>query len=317
LGKYVKNSNNFNGDIRSMVDDKNILVKTFKKYLELNYSNEKTRELYFKESKHFLNRVEKLSGKEPTKFTQEILDGYVIFLNSKRNPNPFYKGFVMAFRDCFDPEDEYGKRKFAFKLAKNKSRDASTTYDEYGWLTKENVTKLIEKTSTYISLTLQLFFETGLRKMELIGLDLNNKENVIDLEKRRIKGVGKGNKEFVVHFSEQAAQRLEVWMTECQDPNRPFMIFKKKGDPYKNQDYEYWYRLKKEANALGIKLQSGDNIFPHSIRHSLGRYLRRDKDWDIAQVAKKLRHSDPKTTMRYSSATQEEIEAKEDKEVFE
>ena len=281
----------------------------------MNYSNDKTKELYLGQAKNFLNKIENSNGNEPTEVTQDMIDEYVIFINSQRNTNPFYRGFIRAFHECFNKEDINGNDTLKLKKKKDRSREA-VVLNEYDWLPQETIQALIDKTSTFMSLTIQLFFETGLRKMELIGLNLNEKSQVLDLEKRRIIGVGKGNKEFIAHFSKQAADRLEIWLQECQDPKRPFMMFKSSGDPYKSQDYQYWYQLKKESNALGIKLPNGENIHPHSFRHSLGRYLRRDKKWDIEQVAKKLRHEDPKTTMRYSGATQEEIESKEDSEVF-
>lgn len=296
------------------MDSKNVLIAKFIKYLNMSYSNKKTKELYISQCLKFLNQIENQTGVEPTSITQDMFDNYAIFLNSKRNINPFYKGFIMAFRECFDPEDGFGRRTFAFRISKDKSREA-VNLNEYDWLPQETIQELIDKTSTYISLTIQLFFETGLRKMELINLDLNDKSQGLDLEKRRITGVGKGNKEFVAHFSKQSADRLSIWLQECQDPKRPFMLFKKTGAPYKSQDYQYWYILKREADILGIKLSNGDSIHPHSFRHSLGRYLRREKKWDIPQIAKKLRHSDIKTTNIYSGATQEEIESKDD-EVF-
>lgn len=250
-----------------MVDDKNVLVKEFKKYLDLNYSNEKTRELYLKEAKRFLNKIAIRDGKEPTKVNQNMIDTYVIFINSKRNINPFYKGYVRAWVECFDPEGEDLK----LKLKKNRSREAKDL-DEYDWLEKEAVDEIIAKTPPYISITVQIMFWTGLRKMEVLNADLSKKQNneigikVIDFEKRRFIGLGKGNKEFSVHFPENLSERLQVWLTECQDPLRPFTMYKRNGDEFKNVDKQYWYMLKKEVNKLNIKLANGNNIHPHCIQ---------------------------------------------------
>ena len=124
-----------------MVDDNNILIKKFVSYLNLNYSNQKTKDLYLSEAKRFLNKIEERDGKEPIEVTQNIIDTYIMFINSKRVPNPFYKGYIRAFHECFDPEGELLK----LKLKKNRSREA-VTLNEYDWLPEETVRELINKT---------------------------------------------------------------------------------------------------------------------------------------------------------------------------
>ena len=294
-----------------MVMNDNPLLKKFERYLALNYSNEKTKELYFKHAKFFLNKHETKTGVEPTEITQDILDDYTIYLNSKRNTNPFYYGFIRAFHESCDPDGN-----LKFKSNKNRSREAKGR-DEYDWLPAEEIQRIIDEAGTFISLTTEIFFETGLRKMELIGLDTTNKENSINFEKRQIKGIGKGNKMFIAAISRKTVERIKVWIeTEAVDPSRPFMIFKSNGEPYKNQDYEYWNKLKRECDKLGVKLANGKSIHPHAIRHAICRHLRREKGWQIEEIAKFARHEDPKVTMIYSGATQEEVQKKLEEDLF-
>ena len=297
-----------------MISKTNVLVKTFEHYLNLTYSNKKTKELYLSQVKKFLTQIGE-NGSEPTEFTQEILDTYVIYLNSKNNTNPFYKGVCRAMFDCFNQEDKDGRDTLRLKKKQNKSREVKLL-NEYDWVTKEQVQELIDKTSTYMSLTIQMFWETALRKMELINLNLNTKEWGLDLKKREIWGIGKGGKAFRQSFSKQMADRLKIWLEECQDPTRPFIIFKETGEPYKSQDHQYWYRLKRESDATGIKLPNGESVHAHSIRHGICRWLRQEKKWQIEEIMKFARHSDPKTTAIYSHATFEEVKKKLDKEVF-
>ena len=293
-----------------MTNENNPMLVKFERYLALNYSNEKTKTLYFKHAKFFLNKYDIAHGIESIELTQDMLDDYTIYLNSKRNTNPFYYGFIRAFHDSCDPDGE-----LKFKTNKNRSRE-SKGRDEYDWLDEPEVRRLINESETYISLTVEILFETGLRKMELIGLDLNNREHSIDLEKRIIKGVGKGNKVFTSPISIKTTGRLREWLATCSDPKRPFMLFKSGGDPYKNQDYVFWFKLKKESDKLGIKLASGKSLHPHALRHSVLRWLRREKGWQIEELAKFGRHEDPKTTMIYSGATAEEVEKKLKEDVF-
>ena len=158
-----------------MVSDKNPLIEKFARFLAMNYSNNKTRELYIKASRKFLNDIEIKRGEEPLELTQDMLDDYAIHLNSMRKVNPFYKGFINAFRDCFDPD-----KSLKLSIRKDRSREAIVV-DEYDFLNEDDVRTLINNCSEYMSVTLSLYFETGLRKMELLGLDLNKPEWDLDL----------------------------------------------------------------------------------------------------------------------------------------
>lgn len=304
------------------MSEKNPILKQFNKYLLMNYSNKKTRELYFSRAKWLLAQIEKQTNKEPTKITQDMFDFYMVYLRQLTKPNSFYYGFISAWRNCFDPEDAYGKRTFGFKVVKDKSR-RSVIRDEYDWLEKESVDKIIAEANTYISLTTQLFFETGLREMELLNTDLSPKPTddigikSVDLKKRRISGIGKGNKEFSLPISKSSAERLEVWLTDCKDPYKPFMLYRKSsGNPFKNLAKAYWYRLRKETDRLGIRLANGKKVHPHAYRHTILRWLRREKKWQIEELAKFGRHENINTTKIYSGATIEEVEKKLNEEVF-
>jgi len=298
-----------------MVDNKNNLIIAFTKYLAMNYSNDKTRSLYLSRSKYFLNKIEEETGIEPTEVTQDMIDNEVIKLNSNKRKNPFYKGFLRAFHEAFNKQDENGNDTLKLRIKRDRSREAKILH-EYDWITKEQIQELIDKGSTYISLTTQMFWETALRLNELIGLDLNNKECKLDLTRREICGIGKGNKDFKQNFSKEMAGRLEIWLQECTDPTRPFMMFKTSGEPFKNQSYQYWYLLKREANTLGIKTASGKNVHPHCYRHSRMLWLRREKGWSTEELMKYGRHSNPSTTTIYSGATSEEITKKLNDEIF-
>jgi len=299
-----------------MVDNKNNLIIQFTKYLAMNYSNDKTKELYLSRGKYFLNKIEEETGSEPTEVTQDMIDNEVIKLNSsKGRKNPFYKGFLRAFHDAFNRQDENGNDTLKLRIKRDRSREAKILH-EYDWITKKQVQELIDRGSTYISLTVQMFWNTGLRLNELIGLNLNDKSCKLDLNKREICGIGKNNKDFKQSFSKEMAGRLEVWLQECTDPTRPFMIFKTSGEPFKNQSYQYWYQLKREGDALGIKTASGKSIHPHALRHSIMLWLRREKGWSTEQLMFFGRHQNPSTTTIYSGATSEEIIKKLNDEIF-
>ena len=126
------------------------------------------------------------------------------------------------------------------------------------------------------------------------------------MTERYIWGIGKGNKPFKVHFSKKTSNDMREWLKLATSFNTPFKMYSSTGRALKNPYDKLIRILKKECD-----------ITPHQIRHALGHYLRVYKGWDIVQIKEKLRHESIATTQIYAEATAEEIEEKEDIEIFE
>jgi len=244
------------------IADENPLLIAFQKYLSMTYSNEKTRYLYEQKAINFLNNIYHKTKEEPTELTQNILDDYVIWLNTSKNQNPFYRGFIRAFRLCFDPYEKIYR--LQTKLDKSKAR---TSLEEYDWLDKSSVDKIIERGSPYISLLTSIYFDTGRRLSEVILCDLESKEWDLDLVKRRLKGIAKGNVEFQAHFSKDTAKRIYEWMKSplCINKNKPFYPYKTNGEPYGNQSSSVWYEFRKQCRLLEIRNVTGGEPHPHCL----------------------------------------------------
>ncbi len=298
--------------IKYQISETNPMLQAYQRYLAISYSSPKTRYLYEKRAINFLNSIFKKTKQEPVVLTQNILDDYVIQLNSKKTTNPACRAFIKSFRLCFDKEEKI----FYLNTKLDRSRQR-VKLEVYDWLDKESIDKLVEKGSPYISLMTQLYFETARRLTELTNCDLENKEWGLDLVNRTLTGIGKGNKEFRAHFSEKMAQRIYEWIKSplCKNKVKPFLIYKANGQPCSNQGSALDYRLKQECAALGIKDVHGKNVHTHAFKHSIGRYLS-DKGWNIQSIAVKLSHSNLNNTKKYSSPDIEQIEQKEDEEVF-
>lgn len=298
--------------IRAISENNPIMIE-YQRHLQMNYSNEKTRYLYEQKARNFLNSVYTKTGTEPTTLTQEMFDAYVIWLNSSKNQNAFYRAFIQSLKRCFDPDGI----KFKLKTKLDRSRPRSSL-EEYDWLTKEDIDKIIEKGSPYISLMTQIYFDTGRRLAEIMYCDLNSKDWDLDLVKRTIRGIGKGNAEFRAHFSKATAKKIYAWISSsnCIDKTKPFMMHKKNGEEYANPNSAIDDEFKKICKALGVRATNGKEPHVHCIRHATGRYLTQDKNWKIEQTAVKLGHKKLDNTRKYASPSIEQIEQKEDAEVF-
>ena len=229
--------------------------------------------------------------------TQDNLNEFIANkrLDSKGNPrrlNPFYSGFLKAYNGCFDVS----------LLIEKDERKFSSVEKEYEFLTEQDIKTMIDKAKPRISLLIQIYWETGLRRTELIKVELNN----IDVIERTIKGIGKNNRQFKVRISSNAAAKIEQYLKN----NNQEYPFYDRASSAKDQSKKFYEDLKK----LGKEISMG-NLHPHRIRHALGRHLRL-KGWDLQQIRKVLRHSKLDTTSIYTTATSKEIDDKLDKEMF-
>lgn len=293
------------------ISSDNPILKRFERYLSMEYSNKTTQKDYYAKCRKFLKDIKAKTNEEPTEMCQEYFDEFVIWLNTSKSQNSAYIGFIKALRRAFDPDENI----FKLKTKLNRSRGFKALKTDYSWLPEEKIKELIAKTSEYISITQQLYWDTAGRKMDIIALDLDSPDWGMDLKERWIRGIGKGNKEFKITFSPDTAKRVWNWLLKCPNVRKPFIMYKKNGEPYKNQGQAYYDRLQKEADAVGIKLHSGKSYHPHASRHSKLHDLAQ-KGWTTEQRMVKARHVSPKDAAIYGKPSEQEVKEKEDKEIF-
>lgn len=256
-------------------------INQFKHYLELRYSPSTIKQY----SWAFISFSKQLQS-------QEEVDHFLISKVYNAKNNPFYKGFLKAYIDCFE---------LPFKITPSK-RKRPPKSKEYTFLTHEQIQLIIDKSIPWISLLVRIYFETGLRLREL----MNTTREDINLEERTIKGIGKGNKPFKVKFSTTTKELLSVWMLSN---NREYVFHF--NEEKKDHARSFYYFLKVQCEELGMP-----DVHPHMIRHALGHYLKFDLGFDLQQIKAKLRHANLETTEIYAQISKEEVE-KIDERLFE
>jgi site-specific recombinase XerD len=143
---------------------------------------------------------------------------------------------------------------------------------------------------------LLLFVDSGLRRAELANLKLND----LDLENRRIRVVGKGNKVGVVPFSPKTAKVLWAWLILRKQRAKTDQLWTtEEGKAFSVEGLVTWFkRLKKRA---GINSPGG----VHRLRHTSAlQYLRAAKDSFLLQLF--LRHEDLTMSRRYTQGLKAE-----------
>lgn len=151
-------------------------------------------------------------------------------------------------------------------------------------------------------LILQLFYNTGMRVSELIGLKINQ----LDFSNSNIKVLGKGNKERIIPIQKKLLNDIRDYISkrqiETQGSNNIFIS--EKGKPlYARQVYN----IVTKYLALVTTVQKKS---PHILRHSFATHLT-NNGADLNAVKELLGHSSLAATQVYTHNSIEKL-----KEVF-
>ncbi len=147
-------------------------------------------------------------------------------------------------------------------------------------------------------LMIALFYETGIRLSELIGielLDIQKAERVISIR-------GKGNKERLVHYSSDLAAKMTNYLELRQDivKEAVSLFITKKGKPV----YPRLVQRKVKAYLSTITTSSDRN--PHVLRHSFATGLL-DEGADINAIKHLLGHASLASTQVYTQTSIEKL----------
>jgi integrase/recombinase XerC len=149
-------------------------------------------------------------------------------------------------------------------------------------------------------LILQLFYFTGMRVSELIGL----KESQLDIANSQIKTLGKGNKERIIPLNKKMLAALANYIETKPENSAKNIFVSEKGKPlYAKQVYNF---VKKNlALVTTVKKKS-----PHILRHSFATHLS-NNGADLNAIKELLGHSSLAATQVYTHNSIEKL-----KEVF-
>jgi integrase/recombinase XerC len=151
-------------------------------------------------------------------------------------------------------------------------------------------------------MVIQLFYATGMRLSELIGC----KENQLDVSKRIIKVLGKGNKERILPLSPVLAEELKKYIAEkpSEAMGNPYLFVNENGKALQPRAV---YSFVKFYLSQVTTLQKKS---PHVLRHSFATHLM-NNGADLNAVKELLGHSSLAATQVYTHNTIEKL-----KEVF-
>lgn len=176
-------------------------------------------------------------------------------------------------------------------------------------LTEEEVERLLNAPNTNKPqgvrdrAMLEVLYACGLRVSELIGLTLGQ----VNLNHGVIRVTGKGNKERLIPFGEQASEWISRFINEARadllkkNGQSDALFITNRGAAMTRQ--AFWHLIKKHSKNVGIT----KHLSPHTLRHAFATHLL-NHGADLRVVQMLLGHSDLSTTQIYTHVAQARLQ---------
>lgn len=139
---------------------------------------------------------------------------------------------------------------------------------------------------------MELFYSSGLRLAELVGLSLGD----VDLKDRTVRVLGKGSRTRIVPVGRQAVAALTRWLTEraaLAKPEVAALFVGQSGRPLSVRAVQL------RVGAWGRRQGIGVHIHPHMFRHSFATHLL-ESSGNLRAVQELLGHANIGTTQIYT-----------------
>ena len=283
---------------------RNPLVDSFLSTLRLEKGlSENTIKAYSNDCKAFNQWLFLNKGYKPVSAIEEDIENYLKHLNSINLSNASINRKLSSIKHFFNylSKAKLLKSNPVINISGLKSNKALPKS-----LSIVDVNSLINAPdcSNFIGLRdrtmIELMYATGVRISELINLEYGN----IDLNRSLIKVMGKGGKERMIPFGDDALSWLITYIEFRRKNNlslnsREFFI-SQQGKKITRQ--AFWHRIKTYLKVTGLSL----DISPHTLRHAFATHLL-NNGADLRSVQMLLGHSDLSTTQIYTHIAKQRL----------
>jgi integrase/recombinase XerC len=153
---------------------------------------------------------------------------------------------------------------------------------------------------------LELFYATGMRISELVGIKITD----LDLKRGHVKVWGKGNKERVLPIGTMATKALETYLrdgrrqllAQSKEPNLERVFLNYRGTCLSVRS------VRRIVDKYLRQVALNDSLSPHSIRHTFATHLL-EAGADLRAVQELLGHVSISTTQIYTHVSRERLRA--------
>jgi integrase/recombinase XerC len=150
---------------------------------------------------------------------------------------------------------------------------------------------------------LELFYASGLRLSELVGIDADD----VDLASRRVRVLGKGGKERIVPFNQSTARAVREYLKDRHDLMNAAAGDRRRARSRRGDPLFVNYRggrltvrsVDRLVRRYVAATSARTGISPHALRHSFATHLLQ-RGADLRAIQELLGHARLSTTQRYT-----------------
>ncbi|MGR4065553.1 MAG: site-specific tyrosine recombinase/integron integrase [Vulcanimicrobiaceae bacterium] len=143
---------------------------------------------------------------------------------------------------------------------------------------------------------MELLYASGIRRAELVGLNLSD----VDLERRRMRVIGKGNKQRTVFINHAAADAIRNYLgVRPRTADEALFLSRRK---QRLSHRQAWVVFRDFAQISGLTM----HVTPHVMRHSFATHLL-ENGADIMTIKELLGHESLSTTQIYTNVSLEHM----------
>lgn len=276
----------------------------FINYLEIEKGYSKyTVENYQKDILLCMEFLEKEGINDFKQVEYSHLRGYLNYLSKKEYCNKTISRNLSSLRSLFKfllKEEDIDENPMLL-ISNPKQEKRLPKYLNYGEI--EKILTIPDRTTPLglrNACILELLYSTGIRVSELVAIKVND----IDFYNKKIRILGKGNKERLVLFGEDCyyllKEYLETSRLALNKKRSEYLLLNSKGDPISVRGIET--TLDKIVKEASFKF----SISPHVLRHTFATHLL-DNGADLNSVKELLGHESLNTTAIYTHVSNDHL----------
>ena len=253
---------------------------------------------YESDLKEFFAWCHKIHKKLPSKLTSSSINIYLGYLFNKNIKSSSVNRKLSTLKAFYI---FLYKQKLILKIPTEDIETPKIQKKLPSTLSENEVEKLLKapKDKNIIELRdkamLEMLYATGMRISELVNL----KEVNVDKNRQVVKVLGKGSKERLIPFGDEALDSLKKYLHKRNSRN--IYIFLNNRDN-KLSRVGFWQRVKIYLKRVHLK----SDITPHTLRHAFATHLL-NRGADLRSVQLLLGHSDLSTTQIYTHIAKQRL----------
>ena len=169
-------------------------------------------------------------------------------------------------------------------------------------MSEDEVDKLLNSPDSNIKIEkrdkamIEMLYATGMRISELVNLKITD----VDMQRCVVKVLGKGSKERLIPFGEEAYEALNNYLSDRDESSSKEVFLSNRKT--KISRVAFWHRIKIYLVRENLK----QTISPHTLRHAFATHLL-NRGADLRSVQLLLGHSDLSTTQIYTHIAKQRL----------